>query len=84
MCVRQGERLWFTGVKMVTDNRLPVYDCIRNSRDWDLVESTDTTEGNGAAVERAALVDEITDDIAVIDEMVTLEDALAEVRYVAR
>ena len=37
MCVRQGERLSSTGVKMITDNRLPICDCIRNSRDWDFV-----------------------------------------------
>lgn len=60
------------------------WDCGRHEARQIRVESIDTTEGNGAAVERAALVDEITDEIAVVVGVATLEDALAEVRYVAR
>jgi len=44
------------------------------------VESIDTTEGDEAAVERAALVDEITDDLATITDSTTLEEIRAEIR----
>ena len=44
------------------------------------VESIDTTEGDETAIERAALIDEITDELAAIESLATLEDALAEVR----
>lgn len=44
------------------------------------VESIDTTAGDAAAVERAALIDEITDELAAIDRVATLEEALAEIR----
>lgn len=65
-------------------------ECIEVSREcWDCgwheerqlrASSIDTTEGDEAAVERAALVDEITDELAAIDSLATLEDALAEIR----
>lgn len=44
------------------------------------VESIDTTAGDETAVERAAVVDEITDELAAIDLVATLKDALAEIR----
>jgi hypothetical protein len=44
------------------------------------VESIDTTAGDETAVEQAALVDEITDELAGIDDVAILEDALAEIR----
>ena len=44
------------------------------------VESIDATAGDEAAVERAALLDEINDELAGIDSVDTLEDALAEIR----
>lgn len=48
------------------------------------VESIDTTAGDEAAVERAALVDEITDELAEIDSVETLEDTLGEIRRQCR
>jgi len=44
------------------------------------IASIETTEGDETAVERAALVEEITDELAAIDRLATLEDALAEIR----
>lgn len=44
------------------------------------VESIDMTAGDEAAVERAALVNEITDELAAIEDVAPLEDALAEIR----
>lgn len=44
------------------------------------VESVDTTAGDETAVERAALIDEITDELAEIDQVATLEGLLAETR----
>ena len=44
------------------------------------VESIDTTAGDEAAVERATLLNEIADELAVIENIATLEDALAEIR----
>jgi len=44
------------------------------------VASIETTEGDEAAIERAALLDEITDESAAIESLAALEDALAEVR----
>jgi len=44
------------------------------------VESIDTTAGDETTVERAALMDEITDELAGIDDVAILEDALAEIR----
>lgn len=44
------------------------------------VASIETTNGDADAVKRSALIDEITDELAAIDSLVTLEQALAEVR----
>lgn len=44
------------------------------------VESIDPTAGDEAAVERAALVDESTDELAPIDQVATLEEPLGEIR----
>lgn len=44
------------------------------------VESIDTTEGDEAAVERAALIGEITDELAAIGSVDTLEETLAAIR----
>jgi hypothetical protein len=44
------------------------------------VEAIDTTAGDADAIERAALLEEITDELAAIEDLRTLEDALAEVR----
>lgn len=40
----------------------------------------DTIEGDDQAVERAALINDIMTEVAAIDSLATLEDALAEVR----
>lgn len=65
-------------------------ECIEVSREcWDCgwheerqlhVASIETTEGDEAAVERAVLVDEITNDLATIESLATLEDIRAEIR----
>ena len=44
------------------------------------VESIDTTAGNETAVERAGLIDEINDELAGIESVDTLEEALATIR----
>ena len=44
------------------------------------VESIDTTAGDEAAVKRATLIDEINDELAEIDSVDTLEEALATIR----
>ncbi|SIS21552.1 hypothetical protein [Natronorubrum thiooxidans] len=44
------------------------------------VESIDTTDGDEVAVKRASLVEEITDELAEIERLDTLEDTLTEVR----
>jgi len=44
------------------------------------VEAIDTTAGDDAVIERAALLERITDELAAIEDLGTLEDALAEVR----
>jgi len=44
------------------------------------VASIDTTAGDAAVIERAALVDEITDEVAAIDSVETLEEILAAIR----
>jgi len=44
------------------------------------VESIETTEGDEAAIERAVLLNEITDELSAIDSLATLKDTLAEVR----
>ncbi|OVE82901.1 hypothetical protein [Natronolimnobius baerhuensis] len=44
------------------------------------VESLETAEGDDVAIKRAALIDEITDELTAIDSLATLEDARAEIR----
>ncbi|WP_324761193.1 hypothetical protein [Haloarcula montana] len=44
------------------------------------VNSIDTTAGDAATIERARLVDEITDELVGIEDLATLEDVLAETR----
>ncbi|WP_256301562.1 hypothetical protein [Haloarchaeobius salinus] len=44
------------------------------------VASIERTAGDETAVERAALVGEITDELAAIDDLATLEEALSEIR----
>ena len=44
------------------------------------IDSIETTEGDTHAVERAALIDDIMNEATAIDDLTTLEDALAEVR----
>jgi len=44
------------------------------------VESINTTAGDETAVERAALVTEITNELTAINDVAILEDALAEIR----
>jgi hypothetical protein len=44
------------------------------------IDSIETTEGDTQAVERAALLEEIMDEATAIDDLATLEHALAEVR----
>lgn len=55
------------------------WDCGWHEQRHIRVESIDTTEGDKVAVERAALIDEITDELAAIESLATLEDTLAEV-----
>ena len=44
------------------------------------IDSIETTEGDGATVERAALLDDIEDELAAIKSLATLKDVLAEIR----
>jgi hypothetical protein len=44
------------------------------------VEAIDTTAGDADAIERACLLEEITDELAAIESLGTLEDTLAEIR----
>ncbi|WP_313696141.1 hypothetical protein [Halorarum halobium] len=44
------------------------------------VTSIDTTAGDETAVERAAFIDEITDELAAIGSVDTLEETLAAIR----
>jgi hypothetical protein len=44
------------------------------------VESIDTIAGDEATVKRVALIDEITDELADIDQVATFEGLLAETR----
>ncbi|QZP39384.1 hypothetical protein [Halobaculum magnesiiphilum] len=66
------------------DERIEVtrdcWDCGWHETRQILVESIDTIAGDEATVERAALIDEITDELAGIDQVATLEELLAETR----
>jgi len=44
------------------------------------VESINTITGDEAAVERAGLIDEVNDDLAGVENVDTLEEALATIR----
>lgn len=65
-------------------------ECIEITQDcWDCgwqkirqvrVESIDTTAGDETVVERATLREEIAAELAAIEAVATLEDALAEIR----
>jgi predicted nucleic acid-binding Zn-ribbon protein len=44
------------------------------------VESIDTTTGDEATVERATLLNEISDELAALENVETLEDALVKIR----
>lgn len=44
------------------------------------VEAIETTAGDVDAIERAALLEEISDELPAIEDLATLEDTLAEVR----
>jgi hypothetical protein len=44
------------------------------------VHSIDTTADDAAAIERASLVDEITEELVGIEDLATLKDVLAEIR----
>jgi len=67
-----------------TDERLEItrvcWDCgwqeVRHLR----IESIDTTAGDETTVQRAALIDEINDELAGIESVDTLEEALATIR----
>ncbi|MFT4920866.1 MAG: hypothetical protein ACI8XM_000057 [Haloarculaceae archaeon] len=48
------------------------------------VASIDTTPGDETVVERAAIIDDITDELAAIENLETLKDARAEVRRQGR
>jgi len=45
-----------------------------------VIDSIETTKGDTDAVERAALLDDIMSEAMAIDDLETLEDALAEIR----
>ncbi|WEL27461.1 hypothetical protein [Haloferax volcanii] len=66
------------------DERLDVvrtcWDCGWQEERRLRVEAIDTTAGDADAIERAGLLEEITDGLAAIEDFGTLEDTLAEVR----
>jgi hypothetical protein len=66
------------------DERLDVvrtcWDCGWQEERQLRVEAIDTTAGDADAIERARLLEEITDELAAIEALGTLEDTLAEVR----
>jgi len=45
-----------------------------------VIDSIETTEGDTDAIERAALIDEITDELEVIESVDTVEETLATIR----
>ncbi|SFQ15946.1 MULTISPECIES: hypothetical protein [Halolamina] len=56
------------------------WDCGWQEERWLRVEAIETTAGDADAIERARLLEEITDELAAIEALGTLEDTLAEVR----
>jgi len=45
-----------------------------------VIDSIETVEGEADTIERATLVDEITDELAAIDDVEILEETLATIR----
>ncbi|WP_225335960.1 hypothetical protein [Halomicrobium urmianum] len=66
------------------DERLDVvrtcWDCGWQEERRLRVEAIDTTAGDADTIERAGLLEEITDELASIEDLATLEDTLAAVR----
>jgi hypothetical protein len=66
------------------DERLDVvrtcWDCGWQEERQLRVESIETTAADADAIERARLLEKITDELAAIEALGTLEDTLAEVR----
>ncbi|UPV76984.1 hypothetical protein M0R89_22295 (plasmid) [Halorussus limi] len=66
------------------DERLDVvrtcWDCGWQEEHRLRVEAIDTTAGDADAIERARLLEKITDELAAIEALGTLEDTLTEVR----
>ncbi|MFB9823793.1 hypothetical protein [Halobaculum roseum] len=66
------------------DERLDVlrtcWDCGWQEERRLRIEAIDTTAGDADTIERARLLEEITDELAAIEALGTLEDTLAEVR----
>lgn len=66
------------------DERLDVFrtcwDCGWQEERRLRVEAIETTAGDTDAIERARLLEEITDELEAIEALGTLEDTLAEVR----
>ena len=66
------------------DERLDVlrtcWDCGWQEERRLRVEAIETTAGDADAIERARLLEEITDELEAIEALGTLEDTLAEVR----
>ncbi|MFD1600669.1 hypothetical protein ACFSBX_17150 [Halobellus rarus] len=66
------------------DERLDVvrtcWDCGWQEERQLRVEAIETTAGDADAIERARLLEEITDELEAIEGLGTLEDTLAEVR----
>ncbi|WP_353635411.1 hypothetical protein ABSL23_16205 (plasmid) [Halobacterium sp. NMX12-1] len=66
------------------DERLDVvrtcWDCGWQEERRLRIEAIETTAGDADAIERARLLEEITDELEAIEALGTLEDTLAEVR----
>jgi hypothetical protein len=45
-----------------------------------VIDAIETTDGDESTIDRATLIDEITDELDAIDNVATLENALAEIR----
>lgn len=56
------------------------WDCGWHEARQTRVESIDRAEGDGAAVERSELIDEIVAELAAIDSVAILEDTLDDIR----
>jgi hypothetical protein len=71
LAAEEGERIEITRV---------CWECGWHEERHLRVESIETTPGDAADAERAALIDTITDELGAIENLATLEDALAEIR----